>query len=214
MDYHVEGSFILPFALSPLPNLRVAGVQDGDQDVDHQDGHDDLVAHPDGDANRVGELEGEVFVFFVKSFHVNRVMVVREEHPPGPGDEEAPHRLEVFSNQGVVGCSVLPLRLLERLEHGPGAHGVGTPHHHVDEDDAEDINEHSVDAHDDRTQMFNYDEAANCPKIRRTSFQLKVNFYLKYAMKTPRARKVSAMLTMLLPEMFALSTLALEQKVW
>ena len=33
-------------------------------------------------------------------------------------------------------------------------------------------------------------------------------------MKTPRARKVSAMLTMLLPEMFALSTLALEQKLW
>ena len=62
--------------------------------------------------------------------------------------------------------------------------------------------------------MFNYDEAANCPKIRRTSFQLKGNFYLKYAMKTPSARKVSAMLTMLLPEMFALSTLALEQKLW
>ena len=65
---------------------------------------------------------------------------------------------------------VLPLRLLERLEHGPGAHGVGPPHHHVDEDDAEDVNERSVDAHDDRTQMFNYDEAANCPKIRRTLF--------------------------------------------
>ena len=101
---------------------------------------------------------------------MNRVMVVCKEHPPGPGDEEASHRLEVFSNQGVVGCSVLPLRLLERLEHGPGAHGVGPPHHHVDEDDAEDINEHSVDAHDDRTQMFNYDEAANCPKIKKTSF--------------------------------------------
>ena len=40
---------------------------------------------------------------------------------------------------------------------------MGPPHHHVDEDDAEDINEHSVDADDDWTQMFNYDEAANCP---------------------------------------------------
>ena len=57
VNYHIEGSFILPLALSSLPNFRVAGVQDGDQDVDHQDCHDDLVAHPDGDANRVGELE-------------------------------------------------------------------------------------------------------------------------------------------------------------
>ena len=54
---------------------------------------------------------------------------------------------------------------LERLEHGPGAHGVGSPHDEVDEDNPEDVAEHSGDADDHRTQVFIQEKTAHYPEM-------------------------------------------------
>ena len=35
---------------------------DGNQDVEHEDGHHDLIHRPDSQANKVGKLEGEILV--------------------------------------------------------------------------------------------------------------------------------------------------------
>ena len=50
--------------------------------------------------------------------------------------------------------------ILERIEHGPGVHGVGSPDNRVDEDNAEDVSEHSSDADDDGTKIFKEEETA------------------------------------------------------
>ena len=59
--YQIASSLKFPFAFSALPNLGVGGVHDGDQYVDHEDAHDDLVAQPNDDARGVGEFQGKVF---------------------------------------------------------------------------------------------------------------------------------------------------------
>ena len=54
---------------------------------------------------------------------------------------------------------------LERLEHGPCAHGVGSPDDQVDEDNPEDVAEHSGDADYHRTQVFIQEKTAHYPEM-------------------------------------------------
>ena len=58
--YQIAGSLKFPFAFSFQPHLRVGGVHDGNQYVDHQDGHDDLVADPNEYASNVQELSSRL----------------------------------------------------------------------------------------------------------------------------------------------------------
>ena len=86
---------------------------------------------------------------------------------------------------------------------------MGPPDNQVDESNAKDVHEHSSDADDDWTQVFYEEKTAHYPKIREVSGYQNEIWNLKYAMKTPTARNVSAMLSKLLPEMSALSTFLL-----
>ena len=172
--YHIARSLIFPFTLSAFPDFTVGGVHDGDQDVDHQDAHDDLVAQPDDDASCVGELEGEIFVA-PSFFHMNCFGIVSVQHSPDRGDNETPSSPEglfiIHGDQGVVGCAVLLTGILERLEQGPGTHGMGAPDDQVDEGNAEDVLEHPGDADDDLAQGFDEEDPSHYPK------QEKVNIY-------------------------------------
>ena len=171
--HQIPSSLIFPFALSALPDLVVGGVHDGDQYVDHQDAHDDLVDQPDGDASTVGELKGEIFVA-ARIFHMNCFGIVSVQHSPDRGDNEAPSGPEglftIHLHQGVVGCAVLLTGILERLEQGPGTHGMGAPDDQVDEGNPIDVLGHSVDADDDLAQGFNEDEPSYYPKQKKVNF--------------------------------------------
>ena len=170
--YQIAGPLKFPFAFSLLPHLRVGGVHDGDQYVDHQHAHDDLVGHPDDDAHGMGELQGKVLIVGAECFHVNSIMVVCVQHPPKPLSEEASDGFEVVFYERVVCVAVLLVRLLERLEQGPGAHGVGAPHDQIDEEDADDVPEHPGYADHNRTKAFDEDKTAQYPEKRKLSLSL------------------------------------------
>ena len=170
--HQIPSSLIFPFALSALPDLAVGGVHDGDQYVDHQDAHDDLVDQPDGDASTVGELKGEIFVA-ARIFHMNCFGIVSVQHSPDRGDNETPSSPEglfiIHGDQGVVGCAVLLTGILERLEQGPGTHGMGAPDDQVDEGNAEDVLEHPGDADDDLAQGFDEEDPSHYPKQEKVN---------------------------------------------
>ena len=166
--YHIARSLIFPFTLSAFPDFTVGGVHDGDQYVDHQDAHDDLVAQPNDDARSVGEFQGEVFAVMSEFLHMNCLWTVCEQYPPDCGDKKAPLSLEIRAVHQVVQCRAVFL-ILEWLEHGPSAHGMGTPNNQVDEGNAKDVAEHSSDADDDWTQVFHEEKTAHYPKIKEVS---------------------------------------------
>ena len=166
--YQIASSLKFPFAFSALPNLGVGGVHDGDQYVDHEDAHDDLVAQPNDDARGVGEFQGKVFAVMSELLHMNCFWTVCKQYPPDCGDKKASLSLEIRAVYQVVHRRAV-LLILEWLEHGPSAHGMGTPDNQVDEGNAKDVAEHSSDADDDRTQVFHEEKTTHYPKIREVS---------------------------------------------
>ena len=82
MLHLIVGPLTFPLLVEIGPDLGVGGVHDGDQDVEHEDGHDDLVKSPDNPPHGMGESAGDVVICSVGSLYVSTVWVVSKDNPP------------------------------------------------------------------------------------------------------------------------------------
>ena len=84
-NYLVIAPAVLPFLVCSLPNRREGVVHDGNQEVDHDDGHDDLVERPAHQDDRMREpVRG--FPIFVLDLHSS--LILGTEHIPEKSVEQ------------------------------------------------------------------------------------------------------------------------------
>ena len=118
---HLEVSFaVFPLFVGPSPHGHVGRVHDGDEDVEHEDDDDHLVAAPDAEADEMWELVGPVLLVLSRGNHLHAGGTVWLKHQP---EHFAPKifrggQIAVF-REGVVVIRVLVCALLERLQEWP-----------------------------------------------------------------------------------------------
>ena len=147
-----------PLLVNAGPDLGVGTIHDCNQDVQHQDGHHDLINCPVCQAHEVIELKGELLVVTVSVSDVWTVGILSKDDPP-------PHRTQeillwtqfrVDQRVGVVASS----SLLEGLEDGQSADGVRGKDQCVNRKHKEDVFENTCNTKADRSKRIADDHHA------------------------------------------------------
>ena len=82
MLYLIVGSLTLPLLVHIDPNFAICGVHDGNQDVEHEDAHDDLIESPNNHPHGMGESNRKVIVRCVGPLDVGTLRVICRDDPP------------------------------------------------------------------------------------------------------------------------------------
>ena len=141
-----------PLLVNTGPHLRVGTIHDCNQDVQHQDGHHDLINAPDDHAHEVIELEGKLLLVLVLVSDVWTFGIVSKDDPPPHRTQEILLRAEFRVDQRVV--VVVACSLLEGLEDGESSDGVRGKDQGVDRKHQEDLFEDPRQAKTDRSKQI------------------------------------------------------------
>ena len=150
--YLIVGPAEPPLFVNTGPDLRVGTIHDCNQDVQHQDGHHDLITAPDGHAHEVIELEGKLLLAAVLVSDVWTFGIVSKDDPPPHRTQEILLRTEFRVDQRVGVVIAGPL--LEGLEDGKSSDGVCGKDQCVDRKHEEDFFENTRQAKTDRSKQI------------------------------------------------------------